>query len=85
MEENQEPKTDPYFDELMVAISNSLAAADSYEDATLRLTTQEVYEKLQEFYPSRKYTPEDVYTALLQLGYQYADPFKLLEYRWLFK
>ena len=82
MEENQ---PDPHFDALMVQLSQHLHPADTYEEAGLKLSTREVFEKLQAFYPSDTYGQTEVFLALKELGYVHADPFNSLDFVWLFK
>ena len=82
MEENQ---PDPHFTELMAHIAQHMKPAPTPEKAGLKLSTMEVYDKLQAFYPSDRYGPQEVFLALKELGYVHADPFKTLDFVWLFK
>lgn len=82
---SQDLPPDPHFDELLVQLSEYLHPAQTYDEATLRLTTAEVNEKLQALYPSESYGPHEVYLALKELGYVHVDPFRDMQYVWLFK
>ncbi len=85
LEKVEQEGKDPHFDDLMIQVNEQFKAAQTYEEATLRLTTNEVFEKLQAFYPSHTYTSHMVYLALKELGYVYADPFQEMNYIWLFR
>jgi len=74
-----------YFDELMAHIPALLEPAATPGESTLQLTTAEVFERLQRHYPSQSYTPEAVYQALADMGYVQHDPYRTLEFVWLFK
>ncbi|MBC6698100.1 hypothetical protein [Hymenobacter sp. BT190] len=82
--QDTEQPIDNHFDALMLQIRENLQPAPSLDQATLKLSTHEVYEKLQEFYPSATYDAPMVARALLELGYNYADPYKDLSFVWLF-
>ncbi|MGI4870461.1 MAG: hypothetical protein ACRYFX_04695 [Janthinobacterium lividum] len=76
---------DPHFVALMQQLREKFQPAASLEEAGLKLTTLQVYERLQAFYPSDTYSPTTVYLALQQAGYTYDDPFQDMGYVWLFK
>lgn len=82
---SEDPTSDPHFDELMVQLSEYLKPAQTFDEAGLKLTTKEVFDRLQALYPSDSYTAHEVYLALKELGYVHADPFNDLRYVWLFR
>jgi hypothetical protein len=82
---SEDTTSDPHFEQLMVQLSEYMKPAASIDEAGLKLTTKEVFDRLQALYPSDSYTEHEVYLALKELGFEHADPFKDLNYVWLFK
>jgi hypothetical protein len=82
---SEAPEKDPHFEELMVQLSEYMKPAATYDEAGLKLTTKEVFDRLQALYPSTTYTEHEVYLALKELDFVHADPFKDMRYVWLFK
>jgi hypothetical protein len=76
---------DPNFTVLMDEIGRRFERATTLDEAGLQLTTQQVFERLQTFYPSEYYSPRLVFDGLTKLGFTYDDPFKDMNYVWLFK
>lgn len=77
--------SDPNFDALMEEIRQRFEVANSLDEAGLQLTTKEVYERLQQFYPSMYYGVQSVFNSLKQMGYKLEDPYKNMNFVWLFK
>jgi hypothetical protein len=82
---NPEDFTDPNFDVLMEEIGKRFEVANSFDESGLQLTTKEVHERLQAFYPSMYYGVQSVFNALKQLGFKLDDPYKNMNFVWLFK
>jgi len=76
---------DPNFDALMDEIGKRFEVANSPEEAGLQLTTKEVHDRLQAFYPSMFYGVQSVFNALKKLGFKLDDPYKNMNFVWLFK
>ncbi len=83
--DEQDAGSDPNFEALMEEVGRRFEPAHSLEQAGLQLTTQQVFERLQAFYPSTFYSVRLVYDALQKLGFTYDDPFKDMNFVWLFK
>jgi hypothetical protein len=77
--------SDPNFDILMEEIGKRFEPAASLEEAGLQLTTKEVFDRLQTFYPSLFYSVQLVFNALKELGFKYDDPYRNMNFVWLFK
>ncbi|MGI4865435.1 MAG: hypothetical protein ACRYFZ_16045 [Janthinobacterium lividum] len=77
--------SDPNFDVLMEEIGKRFEVANSLDEAGLQLTTKQVHERLQAFYPSLFYGVQSVFNALKKLGFTYDDPYKNMNFVWLFK
>ncbi|RZK36038.1 MAG: hypothetical protein EOO57_07975 [Hymenobacter sp.] len=77
--------SDPNFDILMAEIGKRFEPANSLEEAGLQLTTKEVFDRLQTFYPSLFYSVQLVFNALKELGFKYEDPYRDMNFVWLFK
>jgi hypothetical protein len=83
--EEVDPFSDPNFDILMDEIGKRFEVANSLDEAGLQLTTQQVYDRLQAFYPSGYYSTRLVFDALRKMGFKYDDPYKDMNFVWLFK
>ena len=81
----EEELPDLNFTELLAEIGKSFEPAASLDEAGLQLTTGEVFSRLKAFYPADTYSPEMVFDGLKQLGFKYADPYRDMNYVWLFK
>ena len=77
--------TDPNFDILMTEIGRLFEPAACVEEAGLQLTTKQVFDRLQTFYPSMFYSVMAVFNSLKQLGFKYEDPYRNMNFVWLFK
>ena len=77
--------SDPRFDVLLSEIGKRFEPASSLDEAGLQLTTQEVFERLQKFYPSGYYSVQLVFDGLRKLGFLFDDPYKDMNFVWLFK
>ena len=76
---------DPDFDELMLQLVALLPPTAGIVESTLQLSTGEVFERLQRHYSSPTYTADSVFKALKQLGYVQHDPYRTMEFVWLFR
>lgn len=54
-------------------IADNYAPAPGYKDATLRITTAELYERLVQQFPFEGFTTAALFNLLTGLGYHYED------------
>lgn len=57
----------------------------SKAEATIAKSTMEIYQELQDIFPSIEYGPYDVYLMLKKAGYQIGTPENDLQFKWLMK
>jgi len=57
----------------------------SREDASIRKTTSEIYDELQEHCPSKEYDKESVYQFLLDSNFKFETPGGDMHFVWLMK
>lgn len=72
MQENND-STSPTLEAAKDFIRFNYTPVDDYKEATLRVTTLELFEKLFSTFPAEGFTSELLFTWLNELGFSYMD------------
>jgi hypothetical protein len=75
---------DAFFEKIKKHLFQYYTTCNKLDQCDFHYTTNEVFEQLQQLYPSAKYTPADVAVWLNEGGYHFFD-FGKMNFEWLFK
>lgn len=81
----KENKTDAFLGDVFNYILSKYKPAISAEDATVKLTTADIFTQLQQLCPSSAYDAEDVYYMMDSSGFKYHSQGNDLSFVWLMK
>jgi len=83
-EEKKEKGTPAAFTRLIDFVKENFEPSTALSEGKF-FTTQEIFEMLQEHYPSEGYTAENIYNALEKAGFKYTSPGEDLSFVWMLK